>query len=167
MHHRAIAALREKLRPHVGLSKSRLETLCLMLIGMVSARTVNLSHIASERPREALIASTYRRLQRFFQHVRLAPDWSAALVIRLLGLRGRWQLALDRTQWKVGAKDVNILMLAVITPRLRVPLMWSLIEGAGTSDSDTMAAMNFLMTCSYRCAGLRARTCLKIRLANP
>ena len=52
--------------------------------------------------------------------MRLAPDWSAPLVIRLLGLRGRWQLALDRTQWKVGAKDVNILMLAVITPRFRV-----------------------------------------------
>jgi hypothetical protein len=141
MPNRAIAALQEKLRPHVGLSKSRLETLCLMMIGMISARTVNLSHIASERPREALIASTYRRLQRFFQHVRLAPDWSAPLVIRLLGLRGPWRLALDRTQWKVGAKDVNILMLAVITPRFRVPLMWSLIEGAGTSDSDARIAL--------------------------
>ena len=141
MPHRAIAALREKLRPHVGLSKGRLETLCLIVVGMISARTVNLSHLASERPREALIASTYRRLQRFFQHVRLAPDWSAPLVIRLLGLRGPWQLALDRTQWKVGTKDVNILMLAVITPRFRVPLMWSLIEGAGTSDSDARIAL--------------------------
>lgn len=141
MPNRAIAALGEKLRPHVGLSKSRLETLCLIVVGMISSRTVNLTHLASERPREALIASTYRRLQRFFQHVRLAPDWSAPLVIRLLGLRGRWQLALDRTQWKVGTKDVNILMLAVITPRFRVPLMWSLIEGAGTSDSDARIAL--------------------------
>jgi hypothetical protein len=138
---RAIAALREKLHPHVGLSKSRLETLCLIVIGMISARTVNLSHIASERPREALIASTYRRLQRFFQHVRLAPDWSAPLVIRLLGLKGPWRLALDRTQWKVGTKDVNILMLAVLTPRFRVPLIWSLIDGAGLSDSDARIAL--------------------------
>jgi hypothetical protein len=73
--------------------------------------------------------------------VRLAPDWSAPLVIRLLGLKGPWRLALDRTQWKVGARDVNILMLAVITPRFRVPLMWSLIEGAGTSDSDARIAL--------------------------
>lgn len=141
MLHRAITALRDKLRPHVGLSKSRLETLSLIVIGMISARTVNLSHIACERPWEAQIASTYRRLQRFFQHVRLAPDWSAPLVIRLLGLKGPWRLALDRTQWKVGTKDVNILMLAVVTPRFRVPLMWSLIEGAGSSDSDARIAL--------------------------
>lgn len=141
MPHRAITALEEILRPHVGLGKSRLETLCLIVLGMISSRTVNLSHLASEGPGATLIASTYRRLRRFFQHVRLPPDWSAPLVIRLLGLRGPWQLALDRTQWKVGAKDVNILMLAVITPRFRVPLMWSLIEGAGTSDSETRIAL--------------------------
>jgi hypothetical protein len=141
MPHRAITALEQTLRPHVGLSKSRLETLCLMIVGMISSRTVNLSHLASERPGAALIASTYRRLQRFFQHVRLPADWAAPLVIRLLGLKGPWQLALDRTQWKVGAKDVNILMLAVITPRFRVPLMWSLIAGAGCSDSDMRIAL--------------------------
>jgi Transposase DDE domain len=141
MSHRAITALQGKLRPHTGLGKSRLETLCQIIVGMISARTVNLSHIASERPGVALIASSYRRVQRFFQHVHLAPDWSAPLVIRLLGLRGPWRLALDRTQWKVGAKDVNILMLAVITPRFRVPLMWSLIDGAGCSDSDTRIAL--------------------------
>ena len=36
--HRAIAALTETLRGHVGLSKSRLETLCPLVVGMVSAR---------------------------------------------------------------------------------------------------------------------------------
>jgi hypothetical protein len=61
MPHRAITALERILRPRVGLSKSRLETLCLIVVGMVSARTVNLGHIACERPGSALIASTYRR----------------------------------------------------------------------------------------------------------
>ncbi len=89
MPHRAIAPLEGILRPHVGLSKSRLETLCLIVVGMISARTVNLSHLACERPSRALVASTYRRLQRFFQHVRLGRDWSAPLVVGLLGLVGR------------------------------------------------------------------------------
>ena len=136
MPHRAIATLQEILRPHVGLGKSRLETLCLIVVGMISARTVNLSHLACERPSTALVASTYRRLQRFFQHVRLGPDWSAPLVIGLLGLGGPWHLALDRTQWKLGARDVNILMLAVVTRRARVPLIWSVLDNkGGSSDS--------------------------------
>jgi hypothetical protein len=141
MPHQATAALEGILRPHVRLGKSRLETLCQITVGMISARTVNLSHIASEWSGTALTASAYRRAQRFFQHVRLTLDWTAPLVIRLLGLKGPWRLALDRTQWKIGSKDVNILMLAVITPRFRVPLMWSLIDGAGTSDSDARIAL--------------------------
>jgi hypothetical protein len=126
----------------VGLSKSRLETLCLIVVGMISARTVNLSHLACERPTTALVASTYRRLQRFFQHVRLGADWSAPLVIGLLGLDGPWCLALDRTQWKLGSRDVNILMLAVVTRRARVPLIWSVLDNnGGASDSGQRIAL--------------------------
>ena len=39
MPNRAITVLTEILRPEIYLSKSRLETLCLMVLGMVSART--------------------------------------------------------------------------------------------------------------------------------
>lgn len=67
----ALASLGRTLCPHVFLSKSRMETLCLLIVAVVSARTVNLSHLASERQTTTKIASTYRRLQRFFQHVDL------------------------------------------------------------------------------------------------
>jgi Transposase DDE domain len=141
MSHRAITALAGILRPHVGLSKSRLETLCLIVVGMVSARTVNLGHIACERSGSALIASTYRRLQRFFQHVRLDPDWALPLVADLLGLSGRRDLVLDRTTWKIGARDVNYLVLAVVTRRFRVPLLWTLVPGPGNSSSAARIAL--------------------------
>lgn len=142
MPHRAITTLQQTLRPHVGLSKSRLETLCLIVVGMVSARTVNLSHLACELPSAARVSSTYRRLQRFFQHVRLGADWSAPLVVGLLELDGPWRLALDRTQWRLGTRDVNILMLAVITRRARVPLIWSVLDNnGGTSDSGQRIAL--------------------------
>jgi hypothetical protein len=81
-------------------------------------------------------------LQRFFQHVRLGADWSAPLVIGLLGLDGPWCLALDRTQWKLGTRDVNILMLAVVTRRARVPLIWSVLDNnGGASDSGQRIAL--------------------------
>ena len=67
MSQQAVTALTRTLRGHVGLGKSRLETLCMLVVGMIGARTVNLGHVASERPGAALTASTYRRLQRFFQ----------------------------------------------------------------------------------------------------
>ncbi len=137
----ALTTLEQALHPYLPLSKDRREMLALLVVGMVSARTVNLSHIASERPGTALVASTYRRLQRFFQHVELGADWSAPVAAKLLGLQGSWTLALDRTQWRVGERDVNFLVLAAVTPRFRVPLMWSVIEGRGCSDTEQRIAL--------------------------
>jgi hypothetical protein len=141
MSHRAATALARTLRGHVGLGKSRLETLCMLVVGMIGARTVNLGHIASIGAREVLIASTYRRLQRFFQHVDLGPDWAAPILARLIGATGAWTLALDRTNWKIGTRDVNYLVLAVVTRRFRVPLFWTLIEGSGASGTATRIAL--------------------------
>jgi len=44
-----IAALADLQRRHVELSKSRLETMALVAIVMIGARTVNLSPLASEQ----------------------------------------------------------------------------------------------------------------------
>ena len=88
-----------------------------------------------------LIASTYRRLQRFFQHVDLDPDWAAPILARLIGSEGAWTLALDRTTWKIGSRDVNHLVLAVITRRFRVPLFWTLLDGPGNSATATRIAL--------------------------
>ena len=136
MHHSAIRALEGILSPHVALSKSRLETLCLLVVGMISARTVNLGHLACERPGPALTASTYRRLQRFFQHVRLGQDWTLPLVAGLIGPGRRWTLVLDRTQWSIGKREVNYLVLAVVTRHFRVPLIWTLLPRGGNSSTE-------------------------------
>ena len=137
----AINTLADKLSPHIKLGKSRLETLCFLVAGMASARRVNLSHLACEMPGEAQINSNYRRLRRFFQHVNLGPDWSARLVVDLLGLTGPWYLCLDRTNWKIGRRDVNFLVLAIATQRFRVPLMWTVLDKAGNSNTDERIAL--------------------------
>ena len=133
MENRTITALKMRLGPFVDLSKSRLETLCLLVLGVLSARTVNLSHVACERGGKVLIASTYRRLQRFFQHVTLPQDWAAGLLAELCGPAGAWTLCLDRTNWQVGKTHVSMLVLALTTPRHRIPLMWTQLARKGNS----------------------------------
>ena len=130
------------LSSHLELSKTRLETLSWLIIGLVNARTVNLSHLASQCSSAAQVASSYRRLQRFFQYVRLDGDNLALATVKLLKLRKPWTLCLDRTNWKVGRHEVNILMLAIAGPRFRVPLMWTVLDKLGTSNqAERMALM--------------------------
>ena len=104
MDQKTAVALCERLSPHVSLSKDRRETMAFLTVGMLSARTANLSVLATERPGPALVSSTYRRLQRFFQFAELGEDWAAPVAAGLLGLDGPLTLALDRTNWKVGRR---------------------------------------------------------------
>ena len=107
------------------LSKSRLDTMSVLIVGMINARTVNLSHLASQFSGSATWSSNYRRLQRFFQFVSLDQNDVAELVVSTLNLGRKKRLALDRTNWKLGRTDINILVLAIVTRRFRVPIFWS------------------------------------------
>jgi len=138
---KTVAALSEKLSPHVGLGNSRRETLSLLTLAMLSARTTNLSVLASERTAAASTASTYRRLQRFFQHADPGEDWAAPVVAGLAGLKGPRTLILDRTNWKVGRREINLLVLAVATRRNRVALMWTVLDRPGNSGASERIAL--------------------------
>ena len=66
MFERLLAPVFEILRPHFALSKTRLETLAVLLVDLANARAVNLVHLASQFPGKTLHASIFRRLRRFF-----------------------------------------------------------------------------------------------------
>ncbi len=134
MSHHLPDTLMLTLSSHLELGKSRVQTLSWLIIGVINARTVNLSHVASQFAGAAQVSSSYRRVQRFFQYVQLDGDWLAVAVVKLMKIRPPWVLCLDRTNWKIGRRDVNILMLAVATRRLRIPLMWTVLDKAGSSN---------------------------------
>ena len=134
-------ALQASLGSHFILGKSRLETLAILITALANGRTVNLSHIASQFSGSALHASNYRRLQRFFQHVHLDCDRVAYLIVRLLNLRQPYCLALDRTNWKVGSQHINMLVLAIVTNRFRIPFMWTMLDKGGTSNTTQRIAL--------------------------
>lgn len=133
--------LLETLGRHFGLGKSRLVTLAVLVAGLVQSRTVNLSHLAVHLPGSARPASKYRRLQRFFQFVPLDQEVAARLVVHMLDLSRPKYLALDRTNWKLGSRDINILVLAIVTRRFRVPLLFALLPHQGGSDTGLRIAL--------------------------
>lgn len=134
--------LASTLSRHVPLSNRWLETLVVLVLGLVCGRTVNLSHIAGHFRGPAQLTSNYRRLQRFFQFVRLDEDWLARTLVALLNLRPPFQLCLDRTNWKLGVKDVNLLVLCIAARRVRIPILWTVLDGSGGSSmEDRMTLM--------------------------
>ena len=136
------AALRLTLRGHLSIRKSRLESFCVLVVGVLLSRTVNLSPLACMFPTRAAIASNDRRLQRFFAQVILDGSQLARVIVRIAGLgSGPWLLALDRTCWKFGRHDVNVLMLAIIRNGIAIAVMWDVLDRAGNSTTAQRSAL--------------------------
>ncbi len=153
-------ALVATLSRHIGLSNDRRETLVVLIEGLINARTVNLSHLAGAFWGSAKLSSNYRRLQRFFQYVWLDGDWLAKALVALLGLAPPYRLCLDRTNWKVGAKDINLLVLCIVTQRARIPVLWDILDHGGGS---TMAQRQALLA---RFMALFGKRSIKLLLAD-
>jgi hypothetical protein len=138
----ATAALRLSLQGHLSLRTSRLESFCVLVVGVLLSHTVNLSHLACMFPTQAAIGSNYRRLQRFFAQVTLDASQLARVIVRIAGLGpGPWLLALDRTCWTLGRHDVNVLMLAIIRNGIAIPVMWDVLDRAGNSTTAQRSAL--------------------------
>ena len=131
-----LAPLRDTLRPHFNLRKTRLEAMAAFMFGLVNCRTVNLAHLAAHLPGKALYKSKYRRLQHFFKKVHFDQSAVAGLIMCSLNQKGTKHLALDRTNWKLGKAHINILVLALVTRKFRIPIMWSHMGHGGNSSTE-------------------------------
>jgi hypothetical protein len=56
--------------------------------------------------------------------------------LTLLPDTGSRELILDRTNWKYGQTDVNVLLLAVLWRNVAIPLLFELLPHGGSSDTD-------------------------------
>ena len=149
-----LAPLRDTLRPHFNLSKTRLATtrlatMAIILFGLANSRTVSLSHLASQFPGKALHASNYRRLQHFFKQVQFDEAVVARFIVSLLNIKGPVILAVDRTNWKLGKVDINILVLAIVTRRFKVPLIGNYMRKCASGGQSLANAERGVSMCGF------------------
>ncbi len=122
------------------LHQSRLEFLSLMMIAVVQARTVNLASLVGMMEGKAQADSFYRRAQRFFQGLQLFDEMVFQYALKLHPQKS-YSLCLDRTNWKFGKLDINILTLAYAHEGVAVPLLWCLLPKAGNSATQERIAL--------------------------
>lgn len=130
------AALSRLIKDHVCCGRTRRETVAQLVTGIARAGTVNLNRLAAHIESDAQTASVHRRFERFFSEVQLNAVEVAQLTVSVLGLCGKpWHLAMDRTNWKFGRTDLNVLVLSVAVDRVCVPLLWTILDKAGCSST--------------------------------
>lgn len=130
-----IRSLEQTLLENLPWNKARIKFIARFLLALYAVQTVNLSTLAAAFSGSAQIESNYKRLQRFLSRFEMPYAELAEFIVRLLGLPGPYTLALDRTNWKIGVVDLNILMLSIVHRGVGIPVVWIVLPKAGNSDT--------------------------------
>lgn len=130
-----IRRLERTLGENVTWNKARINFLAKFIIALVQVKTVSLVQIASVMSGRATPDSHYKRCQRFLRFFDLPFAEVAHLVIKLLGIPAPFVISIDRTDWYLGATPLNILMLSLVYKGVAFPLLWTVLEKKGCSDT--------------------------------
>lgn len=130
---KAITNLHTNLSQTFTLNQHRLDFSARFIVGLIMAKTVNLTQIALALNPAVKNASNYRRIQRFFAEVSFDKEALARWVLRQLP-DGPLLLCLDRTNWKFGSLNINIMALGVAYQGMAFGLMWRLLAKFGNSN---------------------------------
>lgn len=141
--------LQHSLQGLFGWNKARLQCFTMIIMAMISARSVNLANIAdhAKPTKKTKYESLYKRIQRFFAKYELPFDDIARFIFNLFSL-SKCQLIIDRTNWWFGEKPINYLMLSVRYKNVALPLFWIALEKCGNSPAaERIRILKRFITC--------------------
>lgn len=131
-----LRTLEQKLAANLDWHGARIKFLARIITALITTRTVNLAALASVFDGPAQTSSHYQTCHRFLKAFELALRGHRAVHRAVAGGEHGWRVALDRTNWKFGKTDLNLLMLALIHEGIAYPLIWLSLDKAGNSHTD-------------------------------
>lgn len=129
-----ISVLQSHFKGEINLARVKL--ICLFITALCKIKTINYDRLASGFDTNADKNSSYRRIQRFMKEFDFPMRTVSFLIFNLLPFKDGLVLILDRTNWKFGAKNINILMLGVSYKNVAFPLMFKMLDKRGNSDTE-------------------------------
>lgn len=134
--------LQDILKKHLNWGKPRLTCFSELLLALFRTQQMNLSRLAVAMDSPAEISARYRRLQRFFSEVRFDYDALARLIMQLFDIGDEpYYLTLDRTNWRWGKKNLNLLTLGVVYKGAAIPVYWLVLNKKGNSNQRERIAL--------------------------
>lgn len=123
---------------HFLVSNAIIKLMTEFVLSLIKVRDVNLTSIALVICGDSKVKSGYRKLQRFFANIEICYVCVAKLIVKLSGIENdKWVLALDRTNWKFGKLDINILVLSICHFGVGIPVLWSMLDNKGGSSNSS------------------------------
>ena len=115
---------------HFGksLNFARIKFISLFICALCKVQVVCFEKLASGFENNCGSDSSLRRIQRFMADYSLDKDLIARLIFALLPHEPPYSIAIDRTNWKFGQTNINILVLAIVYKGVAFPVLFKLMH---------------------------------------
>ena len=110
---------------NLGIHKNNCKTFMDFMIALQKSRTVNLKQMVnySGKVKQVKESIIYRGFQRIVHECKLTQDKLAECMLKMFDLLDcKLTLAMDRTNWRYGKKDINLLVLSCCALGTSIPL---------------------------------------------
>ena len=124
------------------MDKRHIAIFAALIMSIILFRDVNLARICRIVPCNGTARSCYRKLQRFFLKSNICMDKVALFLLLLMFPKGEpLHLTIDRTNWKYGKSNLNLLVLGVVYKGAAIPLLWKQLDKQGNSNTAERIAL--------------------------
>ncbi|MDR0794455.1 MAG: IS4 family transposase [Tannerella sp.] len=134
-----ISVLTENLAGKMNLA--RIKFFGLFLCALCKVQTICFEKLATAFETDAKSASSLRRIQRFMANYLLDTDLIAHIIFKMLPHQPPYKLTMDRTNWKFGETNINVLTLAIVYQGVAFPILMLMLDKRGNSDTDERIRM--------------------------
>jgi hypothetical protein len=149
-----IAILRQALGK---MNLARIKFMGLFICALIKEKTVCFEDLATSFETTVPRKSNLRRIQNFMAAYALNTDLVARLIFNMLPHKPPYRLAMDRTNWKFGIININVLTLAIVYKGVAFPILIKMLDKQGNSKTEERIA---LMDRFIRLFGESATDCL-------
>lgn len=129
--------LLQELILYIDGNKSRLKCLSGMIISLITGGSIYQKGLALGISGDAKASSKIHRIYRFLKEFTFDYMKVASLLLSLFGVEN-YVVAMDRTNWKFGKTDINILFLVIVIGKISVPIYWHSLSHGGACSKEFM-----------------------------
>jgi hypothetical protein len=120
---------------------ARIKFLGIFICALCKVQSVGFEKLALALSSGAKSNSSLRRIQRFMADYVLDTDLIARFIFQILPHKPPYRLVMDRTNWKFGKTNINVLTLGIVYQGIAFPILISMLDKRGNSHTQERIAM--------------------------
>jgi len=124
--------LKEHFNGHFN--KARIKLISMFILSLVKVQTVNFNRLSNSFETSSKSDSSHRRIQRFFASFFVDIDLISKMLYALIPKEAKYGLTMDRTNWKIGDSNINILVIGIVYEGVAFPILFKMMNKFGNSN---------------------------------